>query len=221
MFKAEIKTKRTKAFIITVAVLLAIFAICFIPVHTDYAGRVLNIFEFELLYYYSSNSGKILFNGGGAPLCLIPAGLAVLMILWRLAWIGIVKRCSLSLTSDGIEGNRKYFFSNKMLKLPIEKVDNISIENRFLDKLLGGNTLEIRSASGVIRFICVQNAEEFLNKTLEAIKAFQIPEKINKQNTGNNTDDELSKIVKLKEMLDSGIITQEEFDEKKKQLLNL
>lgn len=37
----------------------------------------------------------------------------------------------------------------------------------------------------------------------------------------SSTSDDLSTLVKLKELLDSGILTQEEFDAKKKQLLGL
>ena len=37
----------------------------------------------------------------------------------------------------------------------------------------------------------------------------------------SKADDDLSKLVKLKELLDSGILTQEEFDAKKRQLLGL
>ena len=42
-----------------------------------------------------------------------------------------------------------------------------------------------------------------------------------KKNKTSSEEDNLDKIKKLKELLDMGAITQEEFDEKKKELLNL
>ncbi|MDE5558776.1 MAG: SHOCT domain-containing protein [Ruminococcus sp.] len=133
-----------------------------------------------------------------------------------------MKRCFLQLTKDGVIGSRKYLFSSKFLQLPIEKVDSILIENRIIDKILGGQTIAIRSASGLIRFICIQNASEFVDKTLEIIKAYKELNQPADANISTNTSgDNLEQIKKLKEMLDSGIITQDEFDTKKKQLLGL
>ncbi len=101
-------------------------------------------------------------------------------------------------------------------------MDSILIENRIIDKILGGQTIAIRSASGLIRFICVQNASEFVDKTLEAIKTYKESNPPADVNIPINTNgDNLEQIKKLKEMLDSGIITQDEFDTKKKQLLGL
>lgn len=44
---------------------------------------------------------------------------------------------------------------------------------------------------------------------------------VNSSNTNKNTSTPSDELKKYKELLDSGVITQEEFDEKKKQLLNL
>ncbi|MDE5771159.1 MAG: SHOCT domain-containing protein [Ruminococcus sp.] len=144
------------------------------------------------------------------------------MLIWKFSMKFIIKRCSLQLAKDGVIGNRKYLFSSKFLQLPIEKVDSILIENRIIDKLLGGQTVAIRSASGLIRFICIQNASEFVDKTLEVIKAYKESNQPTGANIPTNTSgDNLEQIKKLKEMLDNGIIAQEEFDVKKKQLLGL
>lgn len=144
------------------------------------------------------------------------------LLFWKWGVEFDVKCCSLRLNKDGITGNKRFFFINKNLKLPIEKVDSILIENSIIDKLYGGQTIAIRSASGLMRFMCVQNASEFVDKTLEAIKAYQESNKPDDVNIQTNTSsDNLEQIKKLKEMLDSGIITQDEFDTKKKQLLGL
>lgn len=43
---------------------------------------------------------------------------------------------------------------------------------------------------------------------------------LNQANDGENGDDSVEKLKKLKDLLDSGIITQEEFDEKKQEILS-
>lgn len=148
----------------------------------------------------------------------------IIPLIWRACIKFIVKGCSLQLDKDEVNGNRKKLFSNKSLNLPIEKVDSITIENSIINKLLGGETIAVRSASGLIKFICVYNASEFVDKTLSAIKDYKesaksVSENIqhNSENRSNSVDD----IMKLKQLLDAGIITQEEFDAKKKELLNL
>lgn len=146
----------------------------------------------------------------------------IIPLVWRKYIQFTVKRCSLQLDKDGVNGNRKKLFSNKSLNLPIEKVDSISIENNIIDKLVGGETIAIRSASGLIKFICVYNASEFVDKTLAAIKEYKESAKPVSENIQqNNGNDNFEQIQKLKSMLDSGIITQEEFDAKKKELLGL
>ena len=146
-------------------------------------------------------------------------------IIWLIIMLVLkydVKRCALRLNKDGIIGNRTKFFSNKMLNIPIEKVDSISVENRIIDKFFGGETLCIRSTSGIIRFICVQNASLFVDETLETVKEYKKLNNSASVNTPiNSSMDNIEQIQRLKEMLDNGIITQDEFDAKKKQLLGL
>lgn len=62
---------------------------------------------------------------------------------------------------------------------------------------------------------CVMTGLAFSNKLVE-----QVNHTGSKQ-IAENSDSKIEKLSKLKELLDRGIITQEEFDEKKKQLLGL
>ena len=76
--------------------------------------------------------------------------------------------------------------------------------------------------SGKIKFLCQGNYNEIagvLQQLLnERQKNTEIQESLqSRQSNANNLDD----LVKLKTLLDSGIITQEEFDVKKKELLKL
>lgn len=227
--KAEMKVKSSKIFKIITILLFILCIIIFIPVHSEHHNVSIptggfdsydNIFGTSV--YIKPRYDLPFISGSFSIINLIPLFLGITMLIWKIVIKFIIKRCSLQLYKDRMNGNRKYLFSNKELKFPIEKVDNILIENGIIDKLFGGETVAICSSSGKIRFICIQNASEFVDKTLEAIKAYQESNKsVNENTLTNNGSDNLEKITKLKEMLDNGIITQEEFDTKKKQLLGL
>ena len=151
-------------------------------------------------------------------------GIIVLPIIMRKIADYMARQCSLSLTEKSVTGNKKTLFSNQVLKLPIDKVDAIMASHSFLDTLRGGDTLLIRSASGVIKFPWVQNANDFVNKTLARIEEYKHSVKAALNNTANNSNSDGSssaaRIKELKDLLDSGLITQEEFDSKRKELLN-
>jgi hypothetical protein len=78
----------------------------------------------------------------------------------------------------------------------------------------------VATASGLTKFSLIENYEEIGNVLSQLINQRQ-------RNTQATTAPSFSKsdpiedLIKLKSLLDSGIITQEEFDAKKKQLLGL
>ena len=74
-----------------------------------------------------------------------------------------------------------------------------------------------------MRFPWVQNADEFVEKTLAQIEEFKKNEMTNQpaapeNNAGAQTI--ADKMTDLKKLLDQGILTQEEFDRKKQDLLD-
>lgn len=226
--KAEMKIKSSKIFKILIILLFILGIIVFIPVSYEFEtfGLLEHYYDYHNIFgtsvYIKFPERFPYISGTFSIINLTPFFLGIIMLIWKISIKFIIKHCLLDLKKDGIIGKRKYLFSSKLLQLPIEKIDSILIENRIIDKMLGGQTIAIRSASGLIRFICVQNASEFVDKTLEAIKAYQESSQPNDVNIPTNTGgDNLEKIQKLKEMLDSDIITQDEFDTKKKQLLGL
>ena len=100
----------------------------------------------------------------------------------------------------------------KRVDIPLDSISSISLT--FV--LLSG--VSVASSSGLISFFFVEER----NKIHEIMSNLLI-ERQNAKNkqvveTKNDTADELKK---FKELLDSGVITQEEFDAKKKQLLGL
>lgn len=56
-----------------------------------------------------------------------------------------------------------------------------------------------------------------INEVIEEVKGISV----NKVRVSNNTSSVADEILKFKELLDMGAITQDEFDAKKKQLLNI
>lgn len=178
-------------------------------------------------HYNPNPFTKGFFKGYALP----PSITIVLMIVWIVWGIRckiVSSRCALNLTDSGISGSRATLFSVKNLDLPIDKVDSIMRSSTLYNKLTGGNTVAIRSASGLIKFPWVQNAEEFVNATLAKIEEYKKTVKKDNQElikavaetaaAPANTSS-ASKIKEIKELLDQGLISQEEFDAKRKELL--
>lgn len=231
IIKADIKCKFSKAFSVIVYLLLGLSIVWLIPVSTKlyvsdsgyrYSARLyFNLIKACLFYTDTDHYSAILedqFIIGIVVFILI-----FVVVALKLYTQDVAKECSIELTSEGINGRRKRIGTKADLRLPIEKVDSLFVTETIFDKIRGGKTLGIRSNTGVIRFVCVQNADEFIaaaNKAIEenkkSNKAIPAPSTTVVQNTSNA--DELKK---YKDLLDSGVITQEEFDAKKKQLLGL
>ena len=113
--------------------------------------------------------------------------------------------------------------------IPISSITNIQFKpanmaiNGFIQfAVLGG----VESKAGVFTAQFDENSVVFQKKNLkvaEEIKDF-LEKKISERATGATIVQQVSsadELKKFKELLDSGIITQEEFDAKKKQLLGL
>lgn len=139
----------------------------------------------------------------------------------------ILKKCNLELRDDGIFGNRKTLFHNKQLNLPTDKIDNVMVNENFIDKLLKVKTVSVCSSSGIVKFPWVKNADEFVNATLVKIEEYKTSVKSSLQSmsesnasSGSNGASLSDKLTELKNLADQGLITQEEFDKKRKELLS-
>ncbi len=108
----------------------------------------------------------------------------------------------------------------------MDKIDSIMITTTLRDHLFGGKTIVIRSNSGKIKFPWVHNAEEFMQATLAEIEKYkknvaqQTPAPQAPVQVVEKDNSAMEKMRELKTMLDEGFITQEEFDAKKKDLLD-
>jgi len=137
------------------------------------------------------------------PILLVFSVVGLILQLW-------LGRCSLSITNRRVYGQAAF---GKRVDLPLDSIS--AIGKSFL------NGISISSASGVIRFFLIKNADkmyDIISRLLVERQKSSTSQSIIKQNFSNTSAEE---IKKFKELLDAGIITQEEFDAKKKQLLGL
>ena len=139
--------------------------------------------------------------------------LAILFVI--LVIVGIVvkklaKKCTITVAEDRIYGITAF---RKQVDLPMDSISAIS-KSAF-------NGIAVATSSGSIKFIAIKNHKEIYDCILGLLKMRQ-----NKATTIPNVKQEIpqsnaDELKKFKELLDSGVITQEEFDAKKKQLLGL
>ncbi len=101
----------------------------------------------------------------------------------------------------------------KRVDLPL---DSISATSTL--RILKG--VSVSTSSGIIKFLLIKNANEMYEEISKLLLERQKKEygaPIKEEKKRESPDD----LIKLKELLDMGIITQEEFDTKKKQILGL
>ncbi len=128
------------------------------------------------------------------------------------------KLTELTVNDKEIVGSYTSFIpiSKITLKMPIKKIDNIAAFKNFFF-LYTGKALRIASTSGVIRIPYVLNADElvaFISEMIEKAKGNQKPTQLEKPQ-----GDVADSLKKLAELRNAGIITEEEFNQKKSELL--
>ena len=134
-------------------------------------------------------------------LSLIPYGLFLIIFLIE-AWLS-----NFSLTVTNIRTYGK--IPGKRVDLPVDSVSSVSTS------WMKG--ICIGTSSGKINFKCVKNQEE----VHKVISELLIKRNQEKKNEGTKSSSHTEELLELKDLLDSGIITQEEFEAKKKQILGL
>lgn len=230
-FKAQIKPYKSKIAIILIVIALIIDCAISSVVEVKLFGKEHNIFG-DYVYYSDGISlgfSSIMHIGDWIMIGLTPLSssmfyieclclIAAICIIFGSIRTSIVSgRCSLVLKETGIIGRKVGLFSVKELKLPMDKIDSITVQRGILDKIYGGQTVAIRSASGLIKFAWIQNAQEFVDKTLAEIQKYNETIEL-KNNVSVNSEAE--KLQKLKILLEQGLITQEEYDTKRKEMIN-
>ena len=122
-------------------------------------------------------------------------------------------RCEIIITDQNVKGKANF---GKEVVLPIYMISSYSIERKF-------SAITVATSSGVTKFAFINNYAEIgevLSKKInerQDITSSSRVETAPAVTQSNSMDD----LVKLKNLLDAGVITAEEFEAKKKQLLGL
>lgn len=133
---------------------------------------------------------------------------------WILSFIleAMVGNCNITITDKRVIGNSSF---GRRVDLPLDKISSVG------EAMFSG--ISITTGSGKKNFWCLVNREEILNILSDMIINTQ-PQKddlVTDNSVTVNRVDNIEEIKKYKELLELGIITQEEFEKKKKQLLDL
>ncbi len=124
----------------------------------------------------------------------------------------ITEKCEITVTTDGVEGKLS---RGRPIEIPLNQITGIH-KCAFWG-------VSVTAIAGTSKFYLIKNRDEILS-TLAQMMASTNPasaqgaENAAPQNNGSTDADSLKD---LKDLLDSGVITQEEFDEKKKQILGI
>lgn len=115
------------------------------------------------------------------------------------------EKCEIIVTDEAIIGKRPH---GKEVQIPLNKITAIS-RNSF-------NGISITSIGSVNNFYCFENREEVIN-TISCLLT-----KLQQDNAQlAQSESATNRLERLKSLLDAGVLTQDEFDTKKRQILGL
>lgn len=138
--------------------------------------------------------------------CLVCLALLVAGIIYYVA----SHKVSITVTDKRVYGTALW---KKRVDLPLDAISAVSTS------FFKG--ISVASSSGAIKFVNIENNEEVHKEISKLLIDRQGQAKENVNNNNNRIESNAEEIGKYKELLDNGIITQEEFEIKKKQLLGL
>lgn len=203
-------------FLIVAAIALVIM---WFTMYNDTFWRIIELHNkkrCEVYYFYGSNYSQcdnfILFcalercfwpNFLGLFL-LIPIGVALIGVLVFF----LLKSMEIVVTDKRVHG-RTYF--GKRVDLPLDSISSVG------SAWLKGIT--VATSSGKISFLLINNAREIHEEIRKLLIERQEKEKTAQPEKVSASTSVVDELKNYKELLDSGIITQEEFDKKKKELL--
>ena len=144
-------------------------------------------------------------GGDGAIIALCSGG--VLSILIAIILVLSVTKCQIYVTDKRIYGTAAF---GKRVDLPLDSVSAVGAS------IFKG--ISVATSSGKISFLAMQNRDDIHSALSNLLIERQAKTSAQADYITPSNADELKK---YKELLDSGVITQEEFDTKKKQLLGL
>lgn len=144
-------------------------------------------------------------GGDIATISLYSCG--ALSIIIAIVLILSVAKCQINVTDKRVYGTAVF---GKRVDLPLDSVSAVGTS------LFKG--IAVATSSGKISFWAIQNRDDIQSALCTLLIERQNKNSAKAEYTSPSNADELKK---YKDLLDSGVITQEEFDAKKKQLLGL
>ena len=154
----------------------------------------------EFVLYYMTSPFDMLF--------VLIADIGILITLMAVFLILEMSRCALTVTNRRVTGKASF---GKSVDLPINQIASVSLGSF--------NRITVATSSGKVHFWLIENRNDIHTALTDIIGKVQA-ETTRTQNSGA-TISSADEMKKYKELLDSGVISQEEFDAKKKQLLGL
>lgn len=119
------------------------------------------------------------------------------------------EKCEITVTNEAISGKLPH---GKEVHIPLNQITAIN-RSSF-------NGVSITSIGNVSNFHCIENREEVM-KAISYLLANPQQNSAQPTQSASATGSEAEQLKRLKDLLDSGVLTQEEFDAKKKQILGL
>ncbi len=209
LIKSEMD-KKTKTVMLTImGILLGLSVLIFLlllqeETYTSWLG-----------YEHTMNGYRAAFNGFAPEkltFFIVACVYFVVGIILLLVFLALNK-CTLVITDKNAKGKTLF---GKEIVLPLYMVSAYTTR-KFL------STIAVATSSGITKFSLIKNYAEIGNVLSQKINERQ--ENTATQNTATTpttpSSSSMDDLVKLKSLLDNGIITQEEFDTKKKQILGL
>lgn len=124
----------------------------------------------------------------------------------------MMSKCAITITDKRVIGKANF---GKRVDLPLNQISSVG------QGMI--SSIAVATSSGSVRFWLLENRDEVFEGLTDLIKSFQIQKTdfSNKETTILQQTSNADELKKFKELLDNGVITQEEFDAKKKQLIGL
>lgn len=167
--------------------------------------------EIDLDYYFRMTGGvrSIWEYGDALFYAMISAIPTVLLIIFYF----YISKMKLIVTDKRVYGKAAF---GKQVDLPLDSISAVGTS------LFGG--IAVATSSGTIKFLGISNRDKIhkvIRKLLIERQSENKKEKTSVTHITQEAQSSADELRKYKELLDCGVITQEEFDAKKKQLLGI
>ena len=113
--------------------------------------------------------------------------------------------------------SKKGLLNIKVLDSPIDKINDFDIRQSLFGRIFNYSKVIIKTSSSIYFFDYVKDASKFKNMLITTDRV----QKVEIQGSNQASNSKYDELDKLKELLDKDIITKEEFDKKKKDILDL